>query len=78
MGLQALEKLGKTNMLENVKIEDDAILRIKNCTKCAQGKQSRTNFTPSESRFEKILELIHTDIMGLIENVSLAGKKYVQ
>ena len=47
------------------------------CDGCMKGKQTRKSF-PKESttRAHKILELIHTDVCGPMENKSLGGSRY--
>jgi hypothetical protein len=77
MRLQGLEKLSKKNTIENVKIDNEAIMKIKNCAVCTQGKQTRMKFTSSESRSGSILELIHSDLMGPMETMSFEKKRYV-
>jgi GAG-pre-integrase domain len=76
-GLQALENLSKGSTLENVLFDEKSIQQVKNCVVCAQGKQSRNKFVQSQTRTEKVLELIYADLMGPMENESLGGKKYV-
>ena len=48
------------------------------CTYCLVGKQSR-NLIPKKStwRAKEVLELIHSDICGLISPMTTSGKRYV-
>jgi transposase InsO family protein len=73
MGLNSLKKL----KIQDALFDHDSIMKVKNCTVCAEGKQTRIKFEPSKTRTEKILELIHTDLMGPMEQESFGGKKYV-
>lgn len=54
---------------------DDA--QIKQCKVCDLGKQHRNPFPISETRSTKILELIHTDLCGPMENKSIGGARYM-
>lgn len=46
------------------------------CTVCCKGKQSRLPFQPSSTNTQDILELIHSDVCGPMENVSIGGSRY--
>jgi transposase InsO family protein len=46
------------------------------CTTCLEGKQSRHPFNNIGSRASHPLQLIHTDLCGPMEQVSLGGMKY--
>lgn len=46
------------------------------CTTCLEGKQSRLPFSNIGSRASQPLQLIHTDLCGPMEQVSLGGMKY--
>lgn len=54
---------------------DDA--QIKQCKVCDLGKQHRNPFPISETRSKKVLELVHTDLCGPMENKSLGGARYM-
>lgn len=56
---------------------DDNDSEIKNCGTCPRGKQARLPFKPSESRSTKMLELIHSDLCGPMENQSIGHAKYI-
>lgn len=53
-------------------IEDDA---SKICEKCLAGKHRKPFYT-SSSRAKKALELVHADVCGPMEKVSLGGARY--
>ena len=47
------------------------------CEGCLLGKQCRESFPKkSESRATDVLEIIHSDVCGPIENVSIGGSRY--
>lgn len=46
------------------------------CTTCLEGKQSRLPFNNIGSRAMQPLQLIHTDLCGPMEQLSLGGMKY--
>lgn len=49
---------------------------IAKCETCAMGKQSRLPFPASERKSTQLLELIHSDLCGPMENVSIGRAKY--
>lgn len=46
------------------------------CTVCCEGKQARLPFPDSKSFTTDLLQIVHTDLCGPMENVSLGGSKY--
>ncbi|MCP4491938.1 MAG: DDE-type integrase/transposase/recombinase [Gammaproteobacteria bacterium] len=46
------------------------------CEDCADGKLHRLPFQTSEARTSEILELVHSDVCGSIDPLSLGGAKY--
>lgn len=46
------------------------------CIPCLEGKQSRKSFKPSESATTDVLQLVHADVCGPMEMLSLGGAKY--
>jgi hypothetical protein len=46
------------------------------CKGCAQGKNIKNPFSKSDSKAEGVLELIHSDLCGLIPSTSLSGYVY--
>lgn len=61
---------------DGIDVSNDDV-QIKNCKICALGKQHREPFTTSEKHSSKILELVHTDLCGPMENKSLGGARYM-
>ncbi len=47
------------------------------CEGCQEGKQTKLPHPPTGSRSKKILEMIHSDLIGPFNNVSFNGFKYV-
>lgn len=50
---------------------------VKDCVTCAMGKITRMPFPSSQSKTTKVLQLIHSDVMGPVRPVSRGGKRYV-
>ena len=46
------------------------------CKGCALGKNTNKSFSKSKSRSKSILDLIHSDICGLMSSPSLSGCLY--
>jgi hypothetical protein len=46
------------------------------CTVCCEGKQTRLPFPLSASKSQEVLELVHTDLCGPMENKSLGMVRY--
>jgi transposase InsO family protein len=47
------------------------------CEACIEGKQQRTSFTKDEAtRASKLLELVHSDVCGLMKTTSRGGARY--
>lgn len=55
--------------------DDDSEIKV--CEICAKGKQCKKPFPKSEIKTTKPLELIHSDLMGPVENVSYGGATYM-
>lgn len=51
--------------------------KLKNCEVCCKGKMSRLPFGSNGTRATKILELIHSDLAGPMENPSIGKAKYL-
>jgi ribonuclease HI len=79
-------KLGHTNIayirnmlkVNNINAKDNVELdmKIKNCETCSRGKLCRKPFNISESKSKGILELVHSDLAGPMEETSLGGARY--
>lgn len=49
---------------------------IPTCTVCLQGKQHRQSFKKKGTRVGEVLELVHSDLCGPMENVSIGESRY--
>ena len=47
-----------------------------NCKGCARGKNIKNPFPKSETKTKGTLELIHSDVCGLMPSISLSGHEY--
>ena len=79
-------KLGHLNLQTLLKMKkdpsfgisfDDMGDEIKNCEVCARGKQTRLPFKASVTETENKLDLIHSDLVGPMENTSYGNAKYM-
>lgn len=61
----------KRNNIEYTECEKDFI-----CESCLAGKQHRLSFMKSKSRATAPLGLVHADLCGPMENMSLGGSRY--
>lgn len=75
MNVQSMKKMrnGAVNGIDFV----DADNEIKSCEVCAKGKHARQPFKSSESSSTEILQLIHSDVIGPMETLSIGGARYV-
>lgn len=46
------------------------------CATCCEGKQCRLPFKSTSQRSSDLLDIVHTDICGPMENVSIGGSRY--
>lgn len=80
-------RLGHLNYKDLCKMRDGVVsgmkfantneITLKNCEVCCQGKQTRFPFSASSNqRAENLIELIHSDLCGPMQNVSIGGAKY--
>lgn len=58
-----------------IKFGNDAKI-LKSCEICPMGKQARLPFPTSTSRSKNILDLVHADVCGNMEGVSIGGARY--
>lgn len=56
---------------------DDDDHEIKRCEVCAKAKHARAPFKKSETSTTRILELVHSDLAGSMENTSYGGAKFM-
>lgn len=74
LNYQTMQKMKKA--VSGIEYDDDDS-DIKKCEICASGKQNRAPFAKSNSESTRILELIHTDVMGPMETQSIGKAKYI-
>lgn len=67
---------GMQNAVEGFFIDKKAEISTASCVTCCEGKQSRRHFPSSGNRSTKLLDLVHTDVCGPMENISLGGSRY--
>lgn len=70
-----LNKL-KSGAAEGVSFDDKCDAGKASCIVCCEGKQTRLPFPQSTSRSQEVLELVHTDLCGPMENLSLGKASY--
>lgn len=70
-----IQKL-KNGLVEGVKFSDKCDISKNSCTVCCEGKQTRFPFPHSVNKSSEVLELIHTDLCGPMENLSLGKARY--
>lgn len=74
LNLQSMKKM--RNAVEGIKFEDD-VQSIENCEICSMGKQCRQSFPRSTNETTKILELVHSDMVGPMETLSIGKARYI-
>lgn len=62
--------------VQGIHFSDDNT-EIKNCKSCVEGKQHRIPFQRSKRVTENVLELIHSDLIGPMQNSSFGNARYV-
>lgn len=62
--------------VEGVQLPETANINKTNCIVYCEGKQSRLSFAHEGNRSIELLDVIHCDICGPMENVSLGGSRY--
>lgn len=55
----------------------DAAIGLSNCKICAEGKQVRLPFETSKSKTSKVLDLVHSDLIGPMETQSIGGARFI-
>lgn len=71
LGHICVDTLPKIRVLSSLKKGEKQI-----CEVCVQGKLSRKPFPTSASRASKVLELVHTDLMGRFNPPTFGGSEY--
>lgn len=76
-------RLGHLNLQDLCKLksvvtgmEFNSPKKVEPCVECLKGKQSRFPFSNSTNRATSILELVHSDLCGPMEEQSLGGARY--
>lgn len=80
-------RLGHLNAKDLIKMKNGAVegmvcedfninISKQNCVVCNEGKQTRQPFPHGSSRASKPLEIVHADLCGPMEVMSLGGAKY--
>lgn len=72
LNVHSLSKL-KNGLVSGVHFKESV---IGNCAVCAKGKQFRLPFPKNGHRANEVLEVVHTDLCGPMEEASLGGSKY--
>lgn len=75
VNFQTLQKM-KNNPIYGIAYEDDDH-EIKNCIVCAKGKRARTPFSKSGTTTKRVLDLVHLNLAGPMENISYCGTRYM-
>lgn len=66
----------KNGAAEGVSYTDTANIDKSKCTVCCEGKQARLAFQQSLTNTKDALEVIHSDVCGPMENLSIGGSRY--
>ena len=74
LGMSSLQKLANKNLVDGFDFNLSQDLTF--CEACPQGKQHRNKFTPSSRRADQLLELVHSDVCGKMNEKSLGGAEY--
>ncbi|CAH2109147.1 unnamed protein product [Euphydryas editha] len=64
------------NAVEGLTLDRRADISKSSCIVCCEGKQSRLPFPQDGSRSDDLLQLVHSDICGPFNNVSIGGSRY--
>lgn len=75
MNFQSMKRM-RDGAVDGIKFSDDDD-EIRKCETCAMGKQTRLPFKRSVSETSKTLEIIHSDLMGPMENISIGRARYI-
>ena len=74
LGLHNLQKIAREKLVKGFKFDISQDLTF--CESCTHGKQHRTKFSKSEKRAELPLGLVHSNLCGKINEMSLSGAEY--
>lgn len=67
----------KNGLVNGIDFSERNEVEIQNCVVCKEGKQTRKSFPISTTRTENVLDLIHSDLNGPMENRSIGGARYI-
>src|SRR5690606_19654886 len=78
MSKQNMQLLATGNFVTGFNCKESSMsTQTADCVPCVKGKPSRLPFTRSENvRANEVLQLIHSDLCGPMENTSLGGARY--
>lgn len=65
----------KNGIVHGISFAENGI-GIRNCEVCMEGKQARAPFKHIGTRSKHLLDLIHSDVCGPMENASIGGARY--
>jgi hypothetical protein len=71
---KTLEEMVAKGLVQGVDLNEKPPEQL--CSACTQGKSTRLPFSESETKSERPLQLIHSDVCGPMEVPSLSGKRY--
>ncbi|MCP3667059.1 MAG: DDE-type integrase/transposase/recombinase [Gammaproteobacteria bacterium] len=71
---QSLLKMSKDGIVDGLRVCSNAQKMF--CSSCQLGKQHRLPFPKQGSRAKDLLEIIHSDVCGPMENVSMGGARF--
>lgn len=66
----------KGGAVVGIKCKEDSSFGLKNCSVCCEGKQTRLPFKTKGTRATNALEIVHGDVCGPMENLSIGGARY--
>lgn len=70
-----LQKM-KNGAVDGLNCPENIDIGMYNCETCCEGKQHRLPFPKEGKRAENVLDIIHCDVCGPMENKSLGGSRY--
>lgn len=62
--------------VQGLTLDNKTDISKSSCVACCEGKQSRLPFPKESSRSTELLNIVHTDLCGPMENRSIGGSKY--
>ncbi|KAG7301017.1 hypothetical protein JYU34_015390 [Plutella xylostella] len=66
----------KDGAVKGISYPGTAEISMSNCSVCCEGKQARLPFPQSSTRSEMVLEIVHADVCGPMEQASIGMSKY--